>query len=290
MLFSSSLGSCIRNFGLIYAVAAFIGTWVFFTWFVIFLGNLPKLESPWIAPSIDVSEVGATADPFAAALANCALLALFCFHHSLMARPRFKRALARVLPPALERATYVHVANLTGFLFLWLWTPIPQPLWTIENDVAKALVWIGFGIGWLILLLAALSIDVMQLLGIRQAWAWYRGRTPEPLTLRTSWLYSYIEHPMYVGVLLGFWMTPHMSVGHALLASQLTLYIAIAMSFERRDLEQRFGTAYRRWRAVDHPRWDYHVSGEIARELQRRFQPVVSEPLPRLMIALLRRL
>jgi protein-S-isoprenylcysteine O-methyltransferase Ste14 len=51
---------------------------------------------------------------------------------------------------------------------------------------------------------------------------------------------------MYVGVLLGFWMTPVMTAGHLLIAAALTAYILIAMRYEERDLRRTFGGAYRR--------------------------------------------
>jgi len=41
-----------------------------------------------------------------------ACLAVFFAHHSIMARARAKRAIARVIPPAIERSTYVLVATL----------------------------------------------------------------------------------------------------------------------------------------------------------------------------------
>jgi methanethiol S-methyltransferase len=55
---------------------------------------------------------------------------------------------------------------------------------------------------------------------------------------------------MYVGVLLGTWATPRMSVGHLLLALAMTAYVLIAMRYEERDLIQRFGTSYHRWRGA----------------------------------------
>jgi protein-S-isoprenylcysteine O-methyltransferase Ste14 len=53
---------------------------------------------------------------------------------------------------------------------------------------------------------------------------------------------------MYVGVLLGVWATPRMTVGHLLLATGLTLYVLVAMRYEERDLMRRFGGSYLRWR------------------------------------------
>lgn len=278
-----------KSLGFLFGATAFAGTWVFFIWFVIFLGNLPKRSHPWIEPTVDVG--AATLSPLVAAVANSLLLTVFCLQHSVMARPAFKRWLGSVMPPHLERATYVHAANFAGFLFLAFWTPIPAVVWSIENDAAQALIWFGFGLGWLILLLAALAMGVTELLGLRQAYAWSLGRPMAPLKLKTSWLYRYFEHPMYVGVLLGFWMTPHMTVGHALLATQLTLYIAIALHYERRDLEARFGPRYLAWRSEAlRPALPRPATARIAMELLRRFEPIVKEPLPPRMRLLLARI
>jgi len=67
--------------------------------------------------------------------------------------------------------------------------------------------------------------------------------------LKTGLFYRWLRHPMYVGVLIGIWATPRMMIGHALRASGLTLYVLIAMRYEERDLIQRFGTSYARWRS-----------------------------------------
>lgn len=276
-------GAWIRSLGLAYGLAAFTGTWIFFTWFVLFLGNFPKRSSPWLETTVDV---GQTVEPLTAALINVGLVSIFCLQHSLMARPWFKAALARSIPEALERATYVHAANVTGMFFLALWQPIPTPLWTIDNSLLEGLIWCAFAAGWLILLSAALSMNIWELLGLRQAWAWFRCRPHPPLRLKTSWLYRYLEHPMYVGVILGIWMTPHMTVGHALLASFLTLYIAIGMAYERRDLQERFGVSYARWRA-DEGGAPACIRAAVAHELNRRLDHITCEPLPPRMRALL---
>jgi len=55
---------------------------------------------------------------------------------------------------------------------------------------------------------------------------------------------------MYVGVILGVWATPTMTLGHLLLASGYTLYVLIAMRYEERDLVHRFGERYASWRAT----------------------------------------
>lgn len=278
--------TALRVAGLVYAALAFLGTFAFFTAFIVFLGNLPKASEPWLVPSADVG--GGMAWPLALAW-NALLITIFCLQHSLMARTGVKRVIAAIIPEALERATYIHAANIAGFLIILLWQPVPLVLWDIDHGILETMLWVAFGSGWLLLFVAALSIDLLELLGMRQTWAWFNRRQPTPLKLKTNWLYRYIEHPMYVGVVLGFWMTPYMTVGHAALAALLTLYIAVAMGFERHDLRTRFGADYDVWRE-SHGSPLPEFARAIAGELRRRYRPVADSPLTSEMRSLLARL
>ncbi|WP_170937163.1 MULTISPECIES: methyltransferase [Rhodomicrobium] len=241
---SPARGSIARIAGLAYGVAAFVATFAFFTHYVLFLGNLPKLSAPWLATTVDT---GPTLPPFAAALVDLALVALFGLQHSLMARPGFKAWWTRTVPKGLERSTYVMAASAVGFIMMLFWQPIPIVLWEAPLPAATAL-WVAFGLGWLLLLASGISFNIFELLGLRQAWAWSQNRPAPELSLKTNWLYDSMRHPMYVGFLLGVWMTPHMTVGHALMAAGFTLYILVAMRYEERDLSRNFGPAYESWR------------------------------------------
>src|SRR4029077_6019097 len=99
----------------------------------------------------------------------------------------------------------------------------------------------------MILLGGALSFGMHELLGVRQVLDWYSGRQPRPLPLKTQGLYRWLRHPMYVGVVLAVWATPYMTVGHALLAAGLTVYVMIARRYEERDLGSAYGCAYQAW-------------------------------------------
>lgn len=52
---------------------------------------------------------------------------------------------------------------------------------------------------------------------------------------------------MYLGFLLAFWATPHMTVGHLVFALMSTLYIIIGTQFEEKDLVAVFGDHYRHY-------------------------------------------
>jgi len=147
------------------------------------------------------------------------------------------------VPQGLERSTYVIAASLVGLALLAFWQPIPIVIWTVSG-LLEAFLWGAFASGWLLLFLSAVSFDIFELLGVRQAVAWSRGKPSPAPTLKTRGPYRLFRHPMYVGVLLGLWATPHMTAGHLLLATAFTIYILIARRYEERDLRRTFGTAY----------------------------------------------
>ena len=234
-----------RLLGPIYAWSGFAIMWAFWACFAVFLAS-PRwatLASP--LPTVD--EGGWVRHPLAAAGIDIALIALFGLQHSLMARPWFKRHVTGRLPAAFERCTYVHAANLALFALIVFWQPIPSLVWDLPAPLREAM-WAAFAAGWLILLLGALSFGILELLGVEQMRAWYRGLPVPSSRLKTGLLYRLLPHPMYVGVLLAMWATPRMTLGHLLLAGGMTIYVLIAMRYEERDLARRFGHAYAHWR------------------------------------------
>ena len=148
---------------------------------------------------------------------------------------------------ARHSRVYVHAANMALFALIVFWRPVPTLLYSVASPV-RELFWAAFAAGWIILFLGALSFGIRDLLGIRQMQAWMQGTRALAPRLKTGLLYSWLRHPMYVGVLLAVWATPRMTVGHLLLAAGMTLYVLIAMRYEERDLAARFGNAYARWR------------------------------------------
>jgi protein-S-isoprenylcysteine O-methyltransferase Ste14 len=198
---------------------------------------------PW--PNVD----GVASFGQAAAIAvDLVLILLFGLQHSGMARAAIKRAAVRWLPADLERATYVHCANLALALLVFLWQPIPGMLWDVR-------VWWGqlpflalFALGWALASWGSLLIDHLQLLGLKQALSWSRGVPYAMKPFQRHWLYHVVRHPIQLGLILAFWATPHMSVGHLILAVGLTLYILVATQLEERDLVAEFGEEYRVYR------------------------------------------
>jgi protein-S-isoprenylcysteine O-methyltransferase Ste14 len=230
---------------LAYAWAGVAIMWAFWVSFVIFLAEPRLIVAWWPLPTVDQGD--SLLHPLAAALIDLGLIALFGLQHSVMARPWFKKQVMR-MPAAFERCTYVHMANLALFALILFWQPLPHPLWDLGDGWLRDAVWILFVVGWGILFLGAWSFGMRDLLGVEQMRSWVLGRPAPQPRLKTGWLYRWLRHPMYVGVLMGVWVTPRMSLGHALLALGLTGYVLIAMRYEERDLVERFGRRYSHWR------------------------------------------
>src|SRR5262245_19494551 len=179
---------------------------------------------------------------------NLALLAVFGFQHSLMARPAFKEWWTQTVPPAAERSTYMLFSNAALALLLWQWRPIGGVVWSFESPLASTLLYAGFALGWVVLLTSTFLINHFDLFGLRQVWLHLRGQAYFHLPLKAPGFYRYVRHPLYVGWLLIFWCTPTMTVAHLVFALGLTAYIFIAIGYEERDLVDLHGEAYAEYR------------------------------------------
>lgn len=179
---------------------------------------------------------------------DCALLTLFAVQHSVMARRWFKEWWAHIVPWTVERSTYVLCASLALALLFWQWRPIGIEIWSVENPIARAVLWTLFGAGWATVLVVTFLINHFDLFGLRQVWLPLIGRPYTRVAFRTPLPYRFVRHPLYFGFLLAFWMTPTMTLAHLVFAIATTAYIVLAIQFEEKDLVSEHGTAYEEYR------------------------------------------
>jgi protein-S-isoprenylcysteine O-methyltransferase Ste14 len=141
------------------------------------------------------------------------LFSIFALHHSIMARTGAKRWLTRFVPAELERSTYVWIASLFFLATCGWWQPIGGVLYEIRGPIA---------IPW----------RLVQAAGI-------------VLSLRTSGVYGWVRHPVYLGWVLFVFAAPRMTTDRLAFAIVSTTYLAMAVPFEERSLVEAFGDRYR---------------------------------------------
>jgi protein-S-isoprenylcysteine O-methyltransferase Ste14 len=172
---------------------------------------------------------------------DLSLLGLFAVQHSVMARRQVKAWLRRRVPASLERTTFVLATNLCLALLLLWWQPFGGQVWHVHG-VSAAVLWSLCAAGWVLATASTFAVDHLGLTGLRQA-GWAAPRPPAE-DLQAHGLHAVVRHPLMTGLLLAFWATPDMSASHLLFALASTIYIAIGVRFEERDLRRTFGAAY----------------------------------------------
>ena len=215
---------------------------IFFATFLYAIGFIGGFVVP---TTLDGSPTG----PLAKGIAiDAGLLGLFAVQHSVMARRWFKERWTRLVPPPLERSTYVLLSSLALILLFWQWRPLGGVVWSVTNPIGRAVLLSLFGFGWALVLLSTFLINHFDLFGLRQVWLFLRGKPYAFLKFGTPGPYRLVRHPLYVGWFFAFWMTPTMTYAHLLFALATAGYILIAIQFEERDLVRDHGAAYEEYR------------------------------------------
>ncbi|MFG0315959.1 MAG: methyltransferase family protein, partial [Planctomycetota bacterium JB042] len=194
-----------------------------------------------VGPALVASAPGAVA-------VDLALVALFGVQHTIMARPAFKAAWARVLPAAAARATFTGLAGGLMALALGAWQPIDGVVWHVELPAARAAVHAVTALGWAYLLAATFAIDHFELFGLRQAARHLLGRPPASPPFSRRLMYRFDRHPIMTGFLVALWATPTMTASHLLLAAGFTAYAVLGVAVEERDLIAAHGESYREYK------------------------------------------
>jgi len=223
----------------LYGLACYVAFLFSFLYVIGFVGNLVVPKSIDTGPESSLSQ---------SLLINIGLLGLFAIQHTVMARPAFKRWWTKIVPVQVERSTYVLAASLILLLLYWQWRPMTGVIWSVENPVGKAALFVLFWLGWGIVLFSSFIINHFDLFGLRQVWFYLTDQVDHHVEFKTKSLYRYIRHPLMLGLIIGSWATPHMTTGHLLFAGAATAYILIGIQFEEHDLVQFLGKDYDEYR------------------------------------------
>ncbi len=224
----------------LYGLASYIVFLGSFLYAIGFVGNVLVPKTIDSGPS--------AALPVALAI-DLTLLGLFAAQHSIMARPGFKAVWTRIVPPPIERSTYVLISSLLLILLCWKWHAIPSVVWDVSSPALQALLLALFALGWLIVLLSTFMINHFDLFGLRQVYLRMRGVGYTPLGFTQRAFYNFVRHPIMLGFVIAFWATPHMSLGHLVFSIATTAYILIGIFLEERDLMRYHAAQYGPYRA-----------------------------------------
>ncbi|MEO6883333.1 MAG: methanethiol S-methyltransferase [Bacteroidia bacterium] len=201
-----------------------------------FIGNF------FVPKSIDS---GAETTLLQSIIVNVFLLSLFAVQHSVMARPAFKKWLTAFVNPAIERSTYVLSSSLVLIFIYWKWQPMKTVIWKVGNEnISFALTGV-FLLGWLLAFLSSFMISHFEMFGLKQVFDNLKNKQTQNPTFKVNYLYKIIRHPMMLGFLIAFWVTPVMTSGHLMFAIITSIYIFIAVKYlEEKDLRKLIGKAY----------------------------------------------
>lgn len=211
--------------------------------FVYFAGFLSNFQVP---RSIDTPPTGMSV-PLALAV-DGGLLLIFAIHHSVAARPFFKKWLTGTVPFHLERSIYVIISSLLLAFVMWGWQPIPVELWRVDQPVLVTLIDGLFLVGLVVSLVATFQTDHSDLLGLRQIHFYLRNQPYTPPPFQEKGLYRVVRHPIMLGTLIVLWSTPSLTLGRLVFASILSSYIFVGIFLEERDLSATLGESYDHYR------------------------------------------
>ena len=201
----------------------------------LFMGSLAMLGWWWVS----VAGHGAPGGGWPAVVVDILLFSAFALHHSLMARPRARMLVERLVRPDLVRTTYVWAASLLLIAMCVLWQPVGATLYSVTGLWAVPFAAVQVA-GAVVGLLAVQRISVRELAGLAEP--------RQSDALEYGGPYAFVRHPLYLGWVLIFFGAALMTGDRLLFAIVSTGYLLAAMPFEERGLQRQFGQHYLEYR------------------------------------------
>lgn len=180
------------------------------------------------------------------------LLLAFVVPHSILARRSIKERMG--LPDSVERSFFVLQSSFFLHMEMIFWKDFDGPtLWDTGRDNAlEVIVILAFVFGLLFLVSASFAIDHFSLFGLSNGFGLdlnaklgLAKASEESSGLVHRWHYSLVAHPIMLGMLIGLWVTPIMTLPRLLFATIKSLYIGVAvLCLEEPSLKEEIGQEY----------------------------------------------
>lgn len=178
-------------------------------------------------------------------LANIGLIIAFGLHHSIRARACFKRLLN--MPSKLEPYCFMMETSAILVAVCFIWQPMAGYVWRIHNQELR-FFFLAIGVATWILTFASCNCSSLRGLdqgySIVQTKAEFLAAPVKTPILATKGMHGIVRHPLMLGFLMCFWITPDMSMNRFVFSVAATVYVFIGYRLEERSLVRTFGKDY----------------------------------------------
>jgi protein-S-isoprenylcysteine O-methyltransferase Ste14 len=214
-----------RIFFLTYGIFSYVTLIVTVFFAICFIGNFG------IANAMDAEPTTSFAAAF---LIDTSLLILVVMQYNLVKSTAFQQKVLLRFPGSFKKCTQVVSMSLGVLLVIWRWQPLGFIVWSVDDSVMEAVLNISYLTGWSVTVISTLLAHHFDLLGLREAWCYYRGQKYTERPVLDPGHSQLIRHPFYIGFLLLAWSAPVMTITHLSLAVVITTYIIAALLHEKK--------------------------------------------------------
>jgi len=177
----------------------------------------------------------------------------FGFIHSLMARPHFKKIINKKIGEIFEKYFYRFFYFITQciiFYFIYGIIKNLDPgniLLKIPENFDK-IYFVFYIFSNLFLIISVLQFDISEFIGVSQIIKFFKKSKKNNQKLNSSFLYKYIRHPMYLGIILVY-ISSHTIFTQLFFINLISLivYIEIGSYYEEKTLVEKFGENYSKY-------------------------------------------
>lgn len=187
---------------------------------------------------------------------NMFLLSIFILQHSLMANDFIKHLFCKLQIDYMERSIYNVTSAMALHLLFNKWQIISSIILWKVNIISNNVLWFMFTalhiLVWSIIYSGCLMMDISELAGIKQVYYKFSFR-PSPMQMKSKKLlryYSHMRHPSFIGFLIILWIYPYMTLDRLLLASILTIYMALMWMIDKEDYNYHVNFVKRKQREL----------------------------------------
>ncbi|WP_336515094.1 hypothetical protein [Pollutibacter soli] len=195
----------------------------------------------------DTELIGTGTNDANALFINLILLGFISMFYQFFLRTEAWNNFKNSIPQPLRRSTFVLLCSLCAILFNVCWIPMDQKLWMIKQGLLHDVLIILFIGGWMLALLSTFLINHFDFFGVRQTWLYFQRRNYFAPKFKTALIQKIAYHPMYLGLMIGFWVTPVMTVSHFLTSLLVSFLVLAVASNNEFNLFSQVGNRYKNY-------------------------------------------